>query len=269
MKLIGQSPVDALTVFDDCSSGMYRPRKSRLDAARPSVAAVNQAYLIASSLGTAFAFLPAPSADPYFQSDMKFLYESKFRDERLSGKLFDELILLAAGDCPYCGLDTPRTLDHCLPKSSYPHLSVSPLNLVPSCTDCNILKSDTVGASINAYSDTWAGTVPWLLAQMDDPTAPGLLKFSAKMPPGWPPAYQVAVENAFESNSLKQRYHDRAKIRWNTYESMYRSIASKHGIEAIRDHLSLEADANATQRLNGWEAAAYRCWANGAARIFW
>lgn len=34
------------------------------------------------------------------------------------------------------------TLDHFYPKSKYPYLSISPLNLIPICSSCNQLKSD-------------------------------------------------------------------------------------------------------------------------------
>lgn len=40
--------------------------------------------------------------------------------------------------CPYCGISSPVTLDHYLPRNEklFPHLSFFLNNLVPSCTDC-------------------------------------------------------------------------------------------------------------------------------------
>lgn len=39
--------------------------------------------------------------------------------------------------CPYCGINEPKTLDHYIPKESYPEFSILPLNLIPICNQCN------------------------------------------------------------------------------------------------------------------------------------
>lgn len=42
--------------------------------------------------------------------------------------------------CPYCGINSPTTVDHYLPKEDFPEFSVMSHNLVPCCADCNSLK---------------------------------------------------------------------------------------------------------------------------------
>ncbi|NHN34621.1 HNH endonuclease [Paenibacillus agricola] len=42
--------------------------------------------------------------------------------------------------CPYCGINSPSTRDHYLPKELYPEFAVMSHNLVPCCDDCNRLK---------------------------------------------------------------------------------------------------------------------------------
>lgn len=44
--------------------------------------------------------------------------------------------------CPYCSINQPCTLDHYMPQSDYPALSMCRLNLVPMCADCNRKKND-------------------------------------------------------------------------------------------------------------------------------
>lgn len=39
--------------------------------------------------------------------------------------------------CPYCGLNEPDTLDHFLPKTAHPLLSITLYNLIPCCNNCN------------------------------------------------------------------------------------------------------------------------------------
>jgi len=39
--------------------------------------------------------------------------------------------------CPYCGVDTVRSIDHYLPRSDFPEFSISLQNLLMSCDFCN------------------------------------------------------------------------------------------------------------------------------------
>ncbi|WP_139824017.1 hypothetical protein [Lonsdalea britannica] len=42
-------------------------------------------------------------------------------------------------ECPYCGISEPSTLDHYLPKETYPEFSVLSKNLIPICSVCNTI----------------------------------------------------------------------------------------------------------------------------------
>ncbi|WP_103254708.1 HNH endonuclease [Staphylococcus aureus] len=53
--------------------------------------------------------------------------------------------------CPLCQTTEVNTLDHYLPKTKFPSLAVSPLNLIPICSKCNKNKSDYF--SENAHSN--------------------------------------------------------------------------------------------------------------------
>ncbi|MFW0180082.1 HNH endonuclease, partial [Rothia sp. P5766] len=58
--------------------------------------------------------------------------------------------------CSYCQVSRPNTLDHFLPKSHFPLLAISPLNLIPSCSECNSSISTK-----NKYTDTQALIYPY------------------------------------------------------------------------------------------------------------
>lgn len=47
-----------------------------------------------------------------------------------------------ASVCQYCGINDASTMDHYLPKAIYPEYSVHSLNLIPCCSDCNLLKNN-------------------------------------------------------------------------------------------------------------------------------
>lgn len=59
--------------------------------------------------------------------------------------------------CPYCGRIGPTTLDHYLPRDSFPEFSVLIYNLVPSCSVCQSKKNDLYSSSnkrfIHPYFD--------------------------------------------------------------------------------------------------------------------
>ena len=57
--------------------------------------------------------------------------------------------------CPICDCSfaySQVTLDHILPKSKYPFLSITPINLVPTCYNCNMRKNDGIPSKVlNPY----------------------------------------------------------------------------------------------------------------------
>lgn len=72
---------------------------------------------------------------------LKNVYKNKFSKAGSVGrKYYDIIMAQAQGVCPICGTGTPTNLDHYLPQSRYPLLVVAPLNLIPSCKDCNFNK---------------------------------------------------------------------------------------------------------------------------------
>lgn len=46
--------------------------------------------------------------------------------------------------CQNCTVDTANSLDHILPKASFPEFIVNPKNLFPCCTTCNSYKLDAI-----------------------------------------------------------------------------------------------------------------------------
>ncbi|EKT4505757.1 hypothetical protein QM325_02585 [Pseudomonas putida] len=67
--------------------------------------------------------------------------------------------------CPVCGeLGRPRTLDHCLPKTTYPEFAINLLNLVPACDWCQ-------GEKLADYQNA-AGTRSFLHPYYDEVNRP-------------------------------------------------------------------------------------------------
>ena len=105
-------------------------------------------------------------------ADMKSLYEQKFATHPdVRGKYYDKILILAqGGKCPICGIGQVSNLDHYLAKSIYPTYTVTPVNLIPVCRDCNFYKLDKSitsndDAPLNPYYDD-VDAFEWLCASI-------------------------------------------------------------------------------------------------------
>ncbi|WP_345473961.1 HNH endonuclease signature motif containing protein [Glutamicibacter ectropisis] len=71
-----------------------------------------------------------------------WLYTEKLKGYKVVDKLRERILSTSMDDlCPYCNHRTVYDLDHFLPKEKFHLIAVNPWNLVPSCKECNSLKS--------------------------------------------------------------------------------------------------------------------------------
>lgn len=71
------------------------------------------------------------------------LYTQKFENKDSVGRKYYNIILSNTSKCPICGYGPVCQLDHFIPKTMYPQLSITPNNLIPICGFCNHEKNDT------------------------------------------------------------------------------------------------------------------------------
>ena len=105
------------------------------------------------------------------------LYKNQLSNPKSSKKrYYDEIVKLAKnGKCPYCSINPVfsgnATLDHFLPKTKFPELAVSFINLVPCCSDCNNHKKEfspenNIQQFIQPYFDD-ISSKRWLYVEFD------------------------------------------------------------------------------------------------------
>jgi len=102
--------------------------------------------------------------DSYYVGDEKAALLKAYSDKGHNLNLLKKAIkdaqeLDLKNICPYCGILTPNSIDHYIPKDTYPEYSVLAINLVPCCIQCNGKKSefwklDTGRGIINYYLDS-------------------------------------------------------------------------------------------------------------------
>ena len=124
------------------SSSNLAPRR-RFQEVATFVANADSTYQNHARAGTLYQLAVETDVDGRVSTDeMKVLYESRMVRQGTPGRdIYDALLANAPrGLCPLCADRTADTLDHHLPKRSFPSLAVAPANLIPACGKCNKVK---------------------------------------------------------------------------------------------------------------------------------
>ena len=182
--------------------------------------------------------------------------------------IYDSLLSQAPfGRCPFCDLGQVSTLDHYLPKTKFPQLSVLPLNLVPSCMVCNKVKSAAIATtseeqSLHPYFDHQNFIDDqWLYAEVRQ-TNPATIYFFVKAPDSWDHISKIRVQSHFKAFNLASRYSLEAGSDMVSLRYTLVSYAKSIGSHWVREHLKVAAKSSATQHCNSWKTAMYQALAS-------
>jgi hypothetical protein len=196
------------------------------------------------------------------------LYKDQMSARGGAARAYYDLIRNSApnGKCPLCGVGIVRTLDHHLPKSKYPDLSVCPYNLVPSCDFCQagkLAKHPTTAGeqTLHPYYDDF-GAEQWIFATLSTVGNP-VLQFHVAAPLGWPPVDKQRVQRHFEVLKLALVYTSNANDDLSMMRGQLAGLAAAGGAAAVQAHLAGERD-RWVNRLNSWQHVAYQTLATDA-----
>ncbi|MCK5016358.1 MAG: hypothetical protein KAS32_04725, partial [Candidatus Peribacteraceae bacterium] len=130
--------------------------------------------------------------------------------------IYDKLISAPTlGICPLCSHRLVETLDHYLPKTDFPRLATTPINLIPSCFDCNKSKSASSPEkpeeeTLHPYYDNIEDD-EWLVAKVNKSTPPTLTYF-VKPANDWSELLGERVKYHFTALSLNKLYSTQAAV---------------------------------------------------------
>lgn len=192
------------------------------------------------------------------KSDLTKLYSQFFVPREKPGRfIYDKIKVGAQGKCPLCGgIGQVRTLDHYLPKSNFPLVSVLPANLIPSCGDCNFDKGNHFPhqrheQTLNPYFDAdHLFTQKWIHARVIQSTPP-VLEFFADPPMQWSPEDKGRVVAHFGDYGLAERFAVEAAA------DLPETILTRHTTlsaatpEQFSAHL-MEIASNPSLPINNW-----------------
>jgi hypothetical protein len=198
--------------------------------------------------------------------EMVRVYTQRMAKHGAPGRIiYDDLIAAPShGRCPLCGHRLVTMLDHHLPKAHFPALTVAPLNLVPSCGDCNKAKLDSiplkaVAVSLHPYFDS-IDSQRWLKAQVIE-TQPAAVRFCVEAPHTWGEVLELRVRNHFEMMGLAKLYGSQAAEELLNIRHQPIDLHTAAGMASIRSELEARAVSCAHGRRNGWRTATYEAWA--------
>jgi hypothetical protein len=253
---------DANAVFEACISGtddvalLARLRKAANDVVSKSNdydtnAGRSQLHNIQKD------YLPSEITD---EKEMVGVYTSGMVNRKAGRKIYDR-IKVQESQCPFCGIGTVSTLDHYLPKSQYPILSVTPNNLVPACKDCQGNKGEFYPSSaeeqiLHPYYDNVDSDI-WLKASIEE-NPPASFRFYADPPATWCPVKRDRVRKHLAQLQLPKLFASNAGSLLGEIRGRLKKLHSAGGKNEVKKHLEEELLSFEQVQKNSWKTAMYR-----------
>lgn len=212
--------------------------------------------------------LEAVAFTPSIRQQQLDLYETR----RNGGPLRRIRATKGLKNCPMCGSPTIGTLDHYLPKDSFPEFSVMPSNLLPTCSMCNsggkgrIFKGTAPGERfLHPYYDTVGSGAIWRVLV----NAPYKAATFTAVPEPSLPHQQASTMSFHLQNVLGLAFLTHAETYWDALPEDLATVMRDQDVDASEAWQRELKTATRTMGLNGWRTALLRgVIADSAARSY-
>lgn len=206
-------------------------------------------------------------SDSINSSVLKSIYTDRMVNKKNKGRVYYDAIFISApnGKCPFCSVRLVRALDHYLPKSKYPLLSIVPNNLVPSCNDCN--KDKLVDSPTNSKEETLhpyydnIENANWLKAKIVT-LNPIKFKYFALPPIEWEDLLKTRLSNHFSAYLLNDLYSIHALEEFENVKQQITNLFQTGGSYLLKDHILDCYESRYSVNKNSWQSAFYDCLLN-------
>ena len=193
---------------------------------------------------------------------LKNIYSNRMLKEDNDARYYYDKILSSAprGKCPYCNLGTATTLDHYLPKSLYPIYSVTPINLVPACKDCNTGKlteypTCSENETLHPYYDNVEGE-RWLFMRVVE-LYPIVFEFYVDAPDYWGALMKKRLEVHLYSFNLNTQFSIHAQEELDTRKIYFNKLFQNGGHAELKEFLYESYLSSFDNNKNAWQTAFY------------
>jgi len=264
MRKLAMPSHNARSTFELCANNLRdKALSKRLLSVADEIEVAETQYKEHGAKGSLFTIAEAKTvAGRVGLEEMKTLYKGTL--SRLGSdprRIYDEIKSAPRnGICPLCGQRVVSTLDHYLAQSKHPALTVTPLNLIPSCADCNKAKLDmqpthAAEQTLHPYFDHVDDGV-WLIASVKESEPPALV-FSAKPPAEWDDVKQARILTHFRIFNLGYLYTTHAAEELLNIRHNLMLVAERGGADGLRAHLTEQAGSRQAVTKNSWQSAMY------------
>jgi hypothetical protein len=263
MKRITRPTHSVRPTLDLCVSRIENDDlKARTELVADDLEAGESDYSEQANQQSLYAFEEHDQVGQLTRDEMVSLY-----DDRLSKKghpareIYDSLRASAKFNiCPLCGQRQVASLDHYLPKSSHPLFAITPINLVPCCSDCNKAKlaevgTDAASQTFHPYFDDFDDGV-WLVACVVEENPPAVL-FSVASPEGWNEIKVQRATHHFSLLGLAELYGSNAAQELAQIAQCLKELLEASGRGEVQRHLEHQAASRCANSRNSWQAAMY------------
>jgi 5-methylcytosine-specific restriction endonuclease McrA len=174
------------------------------------------------------------------KDEMIRYYEYRLKDKPKGREIYDEIYLSAPYNiCPYCTVGIVKSVDHFLPKSEYPSYSITPINLVPCCRDCNTDKkisypTNSDNQPFHPYFDK-VDNICWIKAELMQ-SEPICFKYIVIKPVDWDEKQNKRACTHFESYNINQIFSNEANRELRSMQSNFKRLRADD-ISQLKLHL--------------------------------
>ena len=268
MRAIPKPAIDIEEHFRNCAQGTYdQDLKARLLDSSSIIVAAASAYDAAGASGRFFELVKSSGAAAT-DDELRDMYKRTMLPNKARGRHVYDLLRHGApnGICPFCSQRTVSTLDHYLPKTRFPDLSILPLNLVPACPDCNNKKLEHAPRSeaeqlIHPYYDRLPDG-QWLLASVRYSSGIPVVLFAAEPPDDWEASLRMRVKLQFKQLGLASLYASHAAEEIANIRHSLGVLLQAGGVSAVQSRLAEQAASRMSVNPNSWQTAMYEAISN-------
>ncbi|MDB2374151.1 HNH endonuclease [Psychrosphaera haliotis] len=291
MKKLDLPNISFDEMLNKCAKGMEQVNvRNNFKSVFPTFYAKEQQYQALSLAGNLYTY---PKTNPLTsttevvghltKTKLINLYENNLRNKDKPARGYYDSLLVSSGErCPFCGdIGHTKNLDHFLPKAHFPEFSVMPINLVPSCRDCNMGEKGQAYATveddqtIHPYVDKDIFyQEQWVYAEYIDEDD-GALRYYVQCPDAWSQEEKNRAENHFDSLDLASRYSLEAGKHLseiidqkNAFVDVILGFDPQATPQAIKDGFvsaNMQPLIDSGQFANHWKKVMYQCLANSLA----
>lgn len=196
------------------------------------------------------------------KKEMGKVYTDKMGKKDKIGYKYYNILKSSApfGKCPLCSVRNVDTLDHYLPKSKYPIYSVTPINLVPACTPCNLGKrisfpTKDIEQTFHPYYDN-VENESWIKANVLQ-TNPISFNYFVECPANWNQIQQNRAKNHFTSFKLNELFTSHANEELRGIRLQLQKLYQEHPSLLIAHLNAAYVSRKDALGINSWQSIMY------------